>query len=97
MAKVSLQLDSGDECALALVAINDPNIAECTDGLPNRHLTDAHARGNPLNGRQGLARLEFSGVDLVQEALLDLVVKRNAASTVQRRLQRFSIRVFQLY
>ncbi len=85
LAKISLQFDSGDECALALPAVDHSEFDQCAHCLPNRHLAHAHERGDLLDRRQRFAWLKFAGLYLIEEALLNLVVKRNAAPAVQGR------------
>jgi hypothetical protein len=83
VTKIPFQLDPGNECSLALPAVNDSSLAQGLDCLPHGHLTYAHADGNLLNRWHRFTWLEHSRLDLLKQMLLYLVVKRDAIPAIQ--------------
>ena len=73
LAKILFEFDAGNESAFAALTIGDAEAAQGLQGLAGGHAADAHALGNFLFGRNGLARLKISGANLIEQALLDLV------------------------
>jgi hypothetical protein len=83
LAKILFQLHAGDKSSLSALAVSEAEAAEGLESLARGHAADAHARGDFLLGRNGLAHLQFAGANLFEEALLNLVVERDNAMAIE--------------
>src|SRR5258708_28460023 len=86
LAKIFFEFGAGNERAFAALAVRHTETAQRFQGMTRGHAADAHAFGNFLFGGNGLAYLQSAGANLLQQTLLNLVVERNYAFTIEGEL-----------
>lgn len=86
LAKILFELGTGDKSSLAALAVCNAHAAKGFQSMACRHAADTHAFGNFLFGGNGLADFECAGANLFQQALLDLVVQRDDAFSIESEL-----------
>jgi len=83
LPKILFKFSTGNECAFAALAVNNPEATERFQRLARGHAAYAKARGNLLLGRHRIAHFPVARANLLEQLLLDLVVERNNTLPVE--------------
>src|SRR5215470_6879004 len=84
LAKILFELDAGDKRALTPLAVRNAQIAKRFECMARGHSADAGKLRDFLFRRNGLTCFPVASANLLEQVLLDLVIKRHAAVTIKK-------------